>query len=101
MALYFLQCELRSSRDYQGLYDYLDELDAVRLLDSLWCFHRVHTGAAGLRELFKQYVGPGDSLVVIEAQNWAISNAISTPNSLQRERVRPIPLKLPHQTTQS
>jgi hypothetical protein len=82
MALYFLQCELRSSRSYEDLYEHLDRLNAVQVYGSLWCFHQAHTGAAGLREVFKSFVHPGDRLVVIEAHNWAIANAVNAPHGL-------------------
>lgn len=56
MALYFLTHDLRSGRNYQKLYDELEKFNAVRILESLWCFHRYNTSAKGLRNYFKQFI---------------------------------------------
>lgn len=49
MALYFLTYDLRKSRNYQPLYDELENFGAVRILESTWCFKRMNTSAKGLR----------------------------------------------------
>lgn len=55
MALYFLSYDLRKSRDYQKLYDELESFDAVRILESHWCFKRINTSAKGLKDHFTQF----------------------------------------------
>lgn len=62
MPLFFLEYDLRNRRDYQPLYDELDRYGAVRILESLWCFKRFQTTAAGLRDHFKQYIDNDDGL---------------------------------------
>lgn len=60
MALYFLSYDLRNKRDYQPLYDELKKFNAVRMLESCWCFKRINTNAKGLRDYFKKFVDGDD-----------------------------------------
>ncbi|MDR8394293.1 hypothetical protein NC796_24305 [Aliifodinibius sp. S!AR15-10] len=82
MALYFLNYDLRKDRDYDKLYDKLDEFNAVRILESLWCFNRYNTSAKGLREYFKQYIDSDDGIIVSEVNDWASSDTDGSPNDL-------------------
>lgn len=83
MALYFLNYDLRNQRDYQKLYDELDRFNAVRILESQWCFNRINTSAKGLRDYFKSFVDSDDGISVSEVNKWATSNAKGTPNDLK------------------
>lgn len=60
MALYFLSYDLRNKRDYQPLYDEFKKFNAVRMLESCWCFKRINTNAKGLRDYFKKFVDGDD-----------------------------------------
>lgn len=82
MALYFLTYDLRKSRDYQTLYDELNNFNAARILESTWCFKRFNTNPAGLRDHFKDYIDKDDGLIVSEVSNWASFNVESSPNKL-------------------
>ena len=82
MALYFLDYDLRKDRDYQELYDELDNFDAVRILESLWCFKRFDASAKGLRDHFKKYIDGDDGLCVSEVTAWATSNTDGSPKNL-------------------
>jgi hypothetical protein len=64
MALYLLSYDLRKDRDYQTLYDELDQFKAVRVLESCWCFKRFNTNAEGLRDYFKKFIDKDDGLWV-------------------------------------
>lgn len=83
MALYFLEYDLRKQRNYQLLYDELHAFNAVRILKSLWCFNRVNTSAAGLRDYFKGFIDSDDGLVVSEVTDWATFNTEGNPNQLK------------------
>ena len=83
MALYFLDYDLRKTRDYQRLYDTLRAFNAVRVLESTWCFHRVNTTAEGLRDYFKQFIDDDDGLAVMEVTSWGTWKALGTPNDLR------------------
>jgi hypothetical protein len=79
MALYFLDYDLRKSRDYQRLYDVLADFEAVHVLESLWAFKRVNTNCAGLRDFFRQFVDADDGLIVSEVVDWAGAKPIKPP----------------------
>ena len=82
MALFFLTYDLRNRRDYQGLYDKLNDFNAVRILESTWCFNRVNTNASGLRDYFSNYVDSDDGFVISEVSDWVTRNADGSPNDL-------------------
>lgn len=83
MALYFISYDLRKSRDYQKLYDALATFNAVRILESQWCFKRQNTSAADLREFFKKYIDSDDAVCVSEVTDWATWNTLGHPNQLK------------------
>ena len=83
MALFFLNYDLRKQRNYQPLYDELAKLNAVRILESMWCFNRVNTSSAKLRDYFKQFIDADDGLCVSEVADWATFNALGNPNQLK------------------
>lgn len=83
MALYFLNYDLRKTRNYQSLYDELAKFNAVRILESLWCFKRTNTSATSLRDFLKQFVDSDDGICVSEVAHWATWNTIKTPNDLK------------------
>ena len=82
MSLYFLSYDLRKSRNYQKLYDELNRFNAVRILDSTWCFKRFNTNASGLRDYFSQFVDSDDGLIVSEIETWASYGVNGNPNQL-------------------
>jgi hypothetical protein len=82
MALYFLTYDLRKSRNYQEMYSQLHSFNAVRILESTWCFNRVNTSCAGLRDHFRQYMDADDGLMLSEVVDWASYKTDDTPNSL-------------------
>jgi hypothetical protein len=84
MALYFLTYDLRTSQDYQVLYDELKKLDALKILDSTWCFNcGISTDVEFLRDHFKSFIDENDALVVSEVPNWASYYTDSTPDKLR------------------
>jgi hypothetical protein len=83
MAVYFLSLDLNTGRDYRELYEELDNLNAVRILESDWCLERYNTTPSELRDYFKSFLDNDEGLFVIEANNWATSNTFSTPNDLR------------------
>lgn len=82
MALFFLDYDLRKQRNYQALYDELARFNAVRMLESSWCFNRINTNAGNLRDHFKKFIDTDDGLVVSEVTNWATYGALKSPNAL-------------------
>ena len=79
MALYFLDYDLRKTRDYQKLYEELANFNAVRVLESSWCFKRLSTNCAGLRDHFAQFIDADDGLCIVEVIDWATRKVLNTP----------------------
>lgn len=83
MAQYILTYDLRKEgRDYKTLYDKLAEFNAVRILESVWCFNRYNTNSKNLRDYFKKFIDENDGLFVANISDWASYNVDGTPNEL-------------------
>jgi len=82
MALFILSYDLRNQRNYQALYDELESFGAVRVLESCWCFNRINTTTAGLRDHFSQFIDSDDGLFVSEVSSWASRKTDGTPKDL-------------------
>lgn len=82
MSLYFLSYDLRKSRNYQPLYDELNDFDAVRVLESTWSFRRINTSAEGIRNHFRQYIDGDDGIIVSDVSAWASHRTDGTPKDL-------------------
>lgn len=82
MALYFLSYDLRRQRDYQTLYDELARFNAIRVLESLWCFNRENTSSVNLRNHFMGFIDGDDGLIVIENRFWSGASLNDNPNNL-------------------
>lgn len=82
MALYFLSHDLRRDRDYQRLYDELASFNAVHILESQWCFNRLNTNAAVLRDYFRRFINNDEGLLVTEVTKWSTVNTLGTPDDL-------------------
>jgi len=82
MSLYFLSYDLRKERDYKKLYDELEDFNAVRILESQWCFRRTNTSAKGLRDHFKQFIDNDDGIILSEVTDWASRKTDGTPKDL-------------------
>jgi hypothetical protein len=79
MALFFLDYDLHEGRDYQRLYDELARLDAVHILESLWCFKRINTNCERLREHFLKFIDSDCRVVVSEVADWATYKTLDKP----------------------
>mgnify|MGYP001013421528 CR=1 FL=1 len=79
MALYFVDYDLRKQRDYQKLYDQLNELRATRVLESLWVFSHGNTSCTQVRDHLLQFVDADDGLVVSQVVDWATYKPLKAP----------------------
>jgi hypothetical protein len=82
MALYSISYDLRKKRDYKTLYDELAKFNAVRILESHWCFLRFNTTAGNLRDHFAGFIDTDDGLFVCEVKDWGGRGTIGNPNQL-------------------
>ena len=83
MALYFVSYDLRKEKDYKPLYDELTKLNAVRILESIWCFNRYNTHSAVLVTYLKKFIDSDDGLIVSEVSDWSSYNTDEKPEDLQ------------------
>lgn len=91
MGLYFLSYDLRNERDYKTLHDELNRFNAIKMLDSCWCFKRINTNAKNLRDHFMKFVDEDDQLIVSEVAKcsyipkyqWASLNIECNPDQLK------------------
>lgn len=79
MSLFFLEYDLRNQRNYQKLYDELNRVQAVRVLESLWAFKRINTNCENLRNHFAQFIDADDGLVVSQVTDWASRKVLTAP----------------------
>jgi len=62
--------------------DELARFNAVRVLESTWCFERVRTDATNLCSHFSQFVDKDDGLCVTEVRDCATRNVLATPKKV-------------------
>jgi hypothetical protein len=82
MALFFLEYDLRKTRDYSRLTDELAKFGALRILQSSWCFRRFNTTPEVLRDHFRYFIDNDDGLSISEVEKWATYGTLSNPNKL-------------------
>lgn len=84
MKLFFLTYDLRNRRDYKTLYDELNKLNAVRILESTWCFKLQDTiTAETVCNHFQNYIDKDDAIMVSQVIDWASYNTDGHPNQLK------------------
>ena len=81
--LFFLEYDLRNTRNYDKLYAELQKLNAVRVLESTYCFERVNIDAEGLVNYFRQFIDADDGICVTQVADWCTYNTNGTPKQLR------------------
>jgi len=79
MSLFFVSYDIRKRSGYDRLYKLLDELKAVRILESTWCFHLKNSSVEDLKHQFKKAVDHNDGFIISEVSNWASFKTIGVP----------------------
>lgn len=82
--LYTISYDLRKKRDYQKLYDELENLGAKRCLRSFWIVKRTGTTTVGLRDYLRNFIDEDDGLFIaaLGDGDWASFKVESTPKDL-------------------
>jgi hypothetical protein len=80
--LYFVDYDLRGSRDYTKLYEALSALKAVQVLESTYCFEHGNTTAALLRDFFMEHIDADDGVCVTQVSDWATYKTNGSPKNL-------------------
>lgn len=83
MALFFISYDLRNEKNYQKITNELKRLNAVRILESCWCFKQTNMTSKDLKDYFKQFLDNDDGIIVSQITGWASYNALETPNDLK------------------
>lgn len=82
MKIFFVDYDLRGDRDYQTLYDELNRLNGIRVLESLWSLKlNDNTDCPSLRDHLKQYIDNDDGIIVSEVVAYAYSHVDNKPHS--------------------
>jgi hypothetical protein len=76
MALYVISYDQHRDKDYTPIWNYLDKLGAVRVLESLWILES-NSSASDLRNALRTATNDEDSIFVIQVftnSGWAAYN---------------------------
>ena len=65
LRLYTITFDLCEKGDYRSLHERLRTLDARPVLSRQWALRSTYT-AAELKDIFREFIGAGDSIVVAE-----------------------------------
>lgn len=82
MKIFFVDYDLRGDRDYQTLYDELNRLNGIRVLESFWSLKlNDNTDCESLRNHLSQFMDNDDGLIVSEVHAYAWRNVDNKPHS--------------------
>ncbi len=82
MARYLLTYDLRGDRNYSKLYEELKKFNALKVLESTYCFRQYETNAFKLRRHFKKFIDEDDGLFITTLTTWADHETKHTPDDL-------------------
>jgi CRISPR associated protein Cas2 family len=82
MALFFVNYDLVKRKDYQTLWDRLEQWGAQRVLLSTWAIKRDNVTAAQIRDDLCKYIDNDDRLLVDQSTTWAGFNLMIDLNQL-------------------
>ena len=90
MDTYFVDYDLKKKgeHDYAKLYEALQSLGAVRLLESLWALKRNGTSCRLIYDHLKPFTHRDDALSVSKVEDWAMVNTRSTPSDIAGIRTK-------------
>jgi hypothetical protein len=82
MKIFFVDYDLRGDRDYQTLYDELNRLHGIRVLESLWSLKlNDNTDCELVRDHLMQFIDSDDGIIVSEVRAYAWSRVDNKPHS--------------------
>ncbi|MFY9558818.1 MAG: hypothetical protein WAQ52_01170 [Terriglobales bacterium] len=82
MPMFFVNYDLIKRKDYQTLWDRLEQYGAKRVLLSTWAMKRANVTAAQLRDDLSKYIDNDDRLLVDQSDTWAGRNLMIDLNKL-------------------
>ena len=82
MKVFFVDYDLRGDRNYQTLFDELNRLNGIRVLESLWSLKlNDNTDSESLRDHLSQFMDNDDGLIVSEVHAYAGRHVDNKPHS--------------------
>lgn len=81
MKVFFVNYDLRKQRNYQPLYDELNRLNGIRVLESLWSLKLSDSNTSvSVRDHLKQFIDGDDGIIVSEVTSYAWSRVDKAPH---------------------
>lgn len=81
MKVFFINYDLRKKRDYQTLYDELEKLNGIRVLESLWSLKLPDNNTCvSVRDHLKKFIDEDDGIIVSIVSSYAWSRVDKTPH---------------------
>ncbi len=81
MKVFFVDYDLRGEKDYETLYDELNRLNGIRVLESLWSLRlNDNTNCESLRDHLLQFMDNDDGLIVSEVNAYAGNRVDNRPH---------------------
>jgi hypothetical protein len=81
MAVYFIEYDLRKSKDYSSLIKAIESLGGVRHLKSAWSIKHSNTTCELLAKHLHQYIDADDGLIVSQVLDWAHYKLEASPHN--------------------
>lgn len=82
MALFFLSYDLRKQRNYQTLYDELNRLKGIRVLESVWSLKLADNNTcANVRDHFQKFIDGDDGIIVTKVSAYACNRVDNNPHN--------------------
>lgn len=82
MTIFFVSYDLRKQRNYQTLYDELNRLKGIRVLESVWSLKLPDTNTCvSVRDHLKKFIDGDDGIIVTKISAYACSRVDNNPHS--------------------
>jgi CRISPR/Cas system-associated endoribonuclease Cas2 len=81
MTIFFVSYDLRKQRNYQTLYDELNRLKGIRVLESVWSLKLPDTNTCvSVRDHLKKFIDGDDGIIVSIVSSCAWSRVDNAPH---------------------
>lgn len=77
MEDYFLTYDKKPAKDYQNLYDALENYNAVPILESTWYIKKSNSSVSVILNHFQNFLNEDDGIIVTKIIDYAYRNILS------------------------
>ena len=81
MAVYFIEYDLRKTKDYSTLIKEIENLGGVRFLKSAWSIKHDNTTCKIIREHLQKFMDSDDGIIVSQVVDWSYYNLEKSPHN--------------------